>query len=182
MRTKNKPTKKQESQIKLKVLKLYLDGHSQEEIQKQLEDQFPAKKLKTIVKENAFLSPKSFRLGAILLFFLTLLTPPITVYIRGYEYRNILDDIMLISIIFSAPFILLGLGLYITKDLKKLRTGALALIFYLVIYILVFVEVSREIKIWTLVLFPLILLPTFVGEYWKLQTLMKQIEKKSKKD
>ena len=182
MLTKKTSKKKQSKQkLKEKILSLYIKENTQQSIYDQLKEHklgkdLSKKKLKALIKEYYFLSPKNFRLGAWLLFILTLITPPITVYIRGFEYRSIFNEIAITSIIFAAPFAIFGILLHLIKDLKKLYYFAGAMIGYLVIYIIIFLLISSDIKIWTLALFPMILLPTFIEEFFKLKKLIASIE------
>jgi hypothetical protein len=182
MPTKKTSKKKQNKQkLKEKILSLYIKGNTQQSIYDQLKEHklgkdLSRKKLKALIKENYFLSPKNFRLGAWLLFILTLVTPPITVYIRGFEYRSIFNEIAITSIIFAIPFAAIAISLHFMKDLKKIYYLAGGMLVYLVIYVIIFLLISSDIKIWTLALFPMILLPTFIEEFFKLKKLIVSIE------
>lgn len=176
---------REKDELQSEILALYLKGLKQEEIYTKIKGskllkgskKISKKKLQNLIKENHYLSPKNFRLGALLLFFLTILTPPITVYVRGYEYRAILNSIILVSVIFSSPFFVFAILMRLTKNLKTLYYLSASMIVYLVIYILIFLLISDDIDIWTLVLFPLVLMPTFIEELLKLRKLIFTIEK-----
>ncbi len=166
------PTKKlKDNNIKAKILSYYMDGLNQKEILDRLQGELPVKKLKAKIEESEYLSPKNIRLGSILLFVLTLLSPVLTVYLRGPEYRFIMTPMVIISTVFASPFLVLGLILKYTRDLRAFSTISLLLMFYTVFYIVVFILISIDVDIWSLSLFPIILFPTIVGEYLKLQKL-----------
>lgn len=170
----------EEGKIRQEILSLYLEGISQKEIYNTLKEQISGKKLKVMIQESEFLSPKNFRLGAILAFLITLLTPPISVYLRGFEYQEILDIIFMISASFSLPFILFAIALYMTKDLKWFVSIVHIFLFYYIFIIFLLVFIANDIKIWTIPLFHIVILPTLLSEYFKLIRLKNEMSSKHK--
>lgn len=175
-----KSNKPQRSKLNEEILDLYLSGFGQDEIYEKLKGEINEKELRTIIKENAFLSPKNFKLGTILLFLLTLLTPPISVYLRGYEYREIVFEIAFLSSIFAFPHVLLGVFFYQTKDIRRLIKLASISLAYQFIVIIIYILVSIDIGVWTISLFLIVLFPTFLGELIKLIKLHQKITVKTK--
>lgn len=178
IKSKLKPrskARKNTSELRKEILKLYVKGLPQDEICSELKGRMEARKLKTLVKENEFLSPKNFRLGALLLFLITAFAPPLTIYARGFEYRELLDDMIILSAIFSTPFLILWIVLERLHDLRQLNLLAQFLLGYLFVYIVVYINISFELKLWTLCIFPIILMPTFLQEYWKLRKFISHI-------
>jgi hypothetical protein len=179
---KSDNTKKQlESQVRMKIIELYLEGKGQTEIMKSLTKQFSekvnSKKLKIMVFESEYMSPKNLRLGAFLLFALTLITPPATVYLRGYEYHTLVYPMLTLSLVFSAPFLIFGVLMQLSKSLNRIVTLSLYMLGYIVVYLITYFFISLDIRIWTLIMFPLILLPTLISEHIKLMNLKKFVEK-----
>lgn len=175
MLTKQQEKKTDDQAIKQEILSLYLRGNSQKEIHEQLKDKVQDKKLKILIHESEFLSPKNFRMGAVLAFLITLLTPPISVYLRGFEYRQILDIILVISTTFSLPFLMSAIALRMIKDLKYFTIVVNLFLFYYAFIILLLVFIASDIKIWTIPLFHIVILPTFISEYFKLIRLKNEM-------
>lgn len=175
--------KQVDKEIRTKILELYIEGKDQKEIlellSKQYEGKADRKKIKVLVFENDFLSPKNLRLGTFLLFFLTLVTPPATVYLRGYEYHSLIYPMLTLSLVFSAPFLIFGILMRLSKSLNRLAQLSLYMLGYIVVYLITYFFISLDIRIWTLIMFPLILFPTLISEYIKLVNLKKFITSKN---
>ncbi len=169
------PIKKKIKKLKEEILNCYLEGMTQDEIIHKYEPQLKKSKLKVLVKESEFLAPKNFRLGSILLFIVTLLTPGLSAYLRGFIYREITGTIFIISTIFALPYLVFCFFFYSIRDIRKLKFIAIAFIAYQLIVIAIYILISIDLKLWTMSMFLVILFPTFVAEYFKLERLIKKI-------
>ena len=164
-------------ELKQNILKMFLSGKSQTEIFDELKEssKIKPKKLQTLIRENAFLSPKNFKYGSVLVFFVGYLTPVFAIYMKGYEYNLLIKPIFILSLILSVPFIVFAILFYFNKDLKRISNIAVAFLIYYLIYIITFLSVAADIRVWTIVLFPIVIFPTMLVEWIKLQVLVKEL-------
>ncbi len=162
------------------VLELYLSGKSQEEIYNELKTKkIKKRKIKSLIKENIFLSPKNIKLSPLLYFFIFLFFPSLDIYIKGDYYRDILTPIVKFSIFISSFFILFFIILYKTKDLRDLLKISSLFIIYLTLSIIILLSVAIYIDMWTIALFPIVIYPTVINEYRKLKKLVDYIKDSS---
>lgn len=170
------PTKNTEKQLKEKILNDLLAGSTQEQIEHKYSKEYSKKKVNKFLKDSEFLSPKNFRLGTLLVFALTLIAPPFSIYLRGSEYSHLFKPILITSIVFSTPFFIFSRVLNSTKDIRTLYKLSVGFLLYLTFYFIVFAAIAIEIRVWTLIVFPVILLPTFISEIIKFGRLVKIYE------
>ena len=167
---------------KEKILQMFLEGKNQEEILETLHGPSEKKKkaelrkLHNQIRENAFLSPKNIKYGSILVFFVTYLSPVFAIYMKGYEYEVLLRPIFILSLILSIPFLIFAIYFYLTKNLKTISIGGLAFLIYYVVYLITFMAIAADIHVWTIILFPLVIMPTMITEWFKLRLLIREIE------
>ncbi|MBN1331335.1 hypothetical protein JW978_00415 [Candidatus Dojkabacteria bacterium] len=172
------PTKSSLSDIKKNILKMFIQGKSQTEIFDELEDSFKGKpkKLQMLIRENAFLSPKNFKYGSFLVFFVAYLSPVFAVYMKGYDYSLLIRPILTLSLILSTPFLWFAIVLYFTKDLRKISSLSIGFLIYYVIYLITFLTIAIDIHVWTIVLFPVVIFPTMLFEWAKLRAFILELE------
>lgn len=166
--------------IREEILELYIKDKSQEEIQRDLKKKHGLKprKLKELINENAYLSPKNIKYSAVLAFFIAYAAPGYSIYLRGYEYAELVRPIFALSLFFSSPFLVFAIWLYLLQDIRTIKKTSFFMLVYYLVYLIVLTTIAIDLQIWTILVFPALLFPTMVMEWIKLDSLIQKLGKK----